>query len=101
MNKLLQQIELIERIDRLIRLKATGSPKCLAQKLDISEASVYRVIDTIKGMGAPVEYSICHQSYMYADAVDFVCGFFPHELSCSEARKINGGYQTLAQIVNF
>jgi len=37
MNKLLQQVELIERIDRLIRLKATGSPKCLAQKLDISE----------------------------------------------------------------
>ena len=55
MNKLLQQIALIERIDQLIRLKATGTPKCFAKRLTISEASLYRLIDTIKEMGAPVE----------------------------------------------
>ena len=101
MNKLLQQIELIERIDQLIRMKATGNPKNLAERLSVSEATVYRVIETIKGMGAPVEYNIRNQSYVYVDEVDFVCGFFPHKLSYSEAHKINGGDQTLALTVNF
>ncbi|MFA5327393.1 MAG: HTH domain-containing protein [Prolixibacteraceae bacterium] len=76
MNKLLQQIELIERIDQLIRLKATGTPKTFAKRLTISEASLYRLIDTIKEMGAPVEFSVRYQSYIYANDVNFICGFF-------------------------
>ena len=79
MNKLLQQIELIERIDQLIRLKATGTPKTFANRLNISEASLYRLIDTIKEMGAPVEFSVRYQSYIYSDEVNFMCGFFLKE----------------------
>jgi len=101
MNKLLQQIELIERIDQLIRLKATGTPKCLAEKLDISEASLYRLIDTVKEMGAPVEFNIRYQSYIYANDVNFICGFFLKELSYREVQRINGGFRNLAGIVNF
>ena len=101
MNKLLQQIELIERIDQLIRLRATGTPKTLAQRLGVSEASLYRVIDTMKEMGAPVEFCIRHQSYVYFNDVNFMCGFFLKELSYREAQKINGGFQNLAYLVNF
>jgi hypothetical protein len=101
MNKLLQQIELIERIDQLIRLKATGTPKVFANRLNISEASLYRLIDTVKEMGAPVEFSIRHQSYVYAKEVNFMCGFFLKELSYNEAQNINGGFRDLACIVNF
>jgi len=36
--------ERISRIDRLIRLKATGSPSDLAQRLQISESGLYRYI---------------------------------------------------------
>ncbi len=101
MNKLLQQIELIERIDQLIRLRATGTPKKLAQRLDLSEASLYRLIETIKGMGAPVEYSLRYQSYIYSSEVNFTCGFFLKELSYSEIQEVNGGFQNLAFLVNF
>ena len=101
MNKLLQQIELIERIDRLIRLKGTGTPKTFAKRLAISEASLYRLIDTIKEMGAPVEFSVRYQSYIYSDEVNFMCGFFLKELSYSEVQKINGGFQNLACLSNF
>ena len=72
MNKTLRQVALIERIDQLIRLRATGTPKTIARRLEISESSLYRLIDTIKEMGAPVEYSVKDQSYVYADDVDFL-----------------------------
>lgn len=101
MSKLLQQIELIERIDQLIRLKATGTPKKLAQLLDISEASLYRLIDTIREMGAPVEFSLKYQSYVYSEEVSFLCGFFLKELPYSEIMKINGGFLKLAGLVIF
>jgi hypothetical protein len=101
MNKLIHQIELIERIDQLIRLKATGTPKTFAKRLCISEASLYRLIDTVKEMGAPIEFSICYQSYVYANEVSFMCGFFLKELSVQEAKKVNGGFQNLAFLMNF
>ena len=101
MNKLLQQIELIERIDQLIRLRATGTPKALAQRLGVSEASLYRVIDTMKEMGAPVEFCIRRQSYVYSNDVNFMCGFFLKELSYHEVQKVNGGFQSLTCLINF
>ena len=101
MNKLLQQIELIERIDQLIRLKATGTPNNFARRLGISDSSLYRLIDTLKEMGAPIEFSVISQSYIYSNEVNFMCGFFLKELSYHEIQKVNGGFQNLAHIVNF
>ena len=95
MAKLKKQIELIERIDRLIRLKATGSPKILAQKCHISEASLYRLIETIRELGAPVKFSHMHGSYIYTNDVNFLCGFFTRELSKKESKRVNGGLNEL------
>ncbi|MDP2335670.1 MAG: hypothetical protein Q8N05_04305 [Bacteroidota bacterium] len=85
----------------MIRLKATGTPKTFARRLAISEASLYRLIDTIREMGAPVEFSVRYQSYIYSDEVNFMCGFFMKELSYNEIQKVNGGFQNLACFVNF
>ena len=48
--------ERIERIDRLIRLKATGSPKEFAKKLGISESSLYEYLRYLKDKGGPIEF---------------------------------------------
>lgn len=95
MTKLYSQIELIERIDHLIRLKATGTPGELSQKLNVSESSVYRIIEAIKEMGAPVKYSIAYQSYIYSEEVSFFCGFYTQKLSPVEYTKTNGGFKNL------
>ena len=99
--KLLQQIELIERLDQLIRLKATGNPKKLAAKLEISEATLYRAIESIKSMGAPVEFSIRYQSYVYLEEVNFMCGFLVKELAPAEIKKVNGGFGHLIYFLKF
>ena len=50
-------IETNERIDQLIRFEATGSPKALATKLNISERTVYRLIKSLV-LRSLVNYSI-------------------------------------------
>jgi len=55
----------LERIDRLIRLKATGTPKDLASRLNITERTVYRIIKQLKEMGCPVYFNKEIGSYCY------------------------------------
>ena len=87
--KLLESLERIERIDQMVRRKATGSPKTLAQKLDVSERSVHRLIDLMKNMGAPIFYSLSRQSYCYEESVEFKFGFY---LEGNQSEELFGGF---------
>ena len=70
------QIKRIERIDFLIRLRSTGSPLELAQKLRISPSQLYQTIKIMREeMGAPIYYSKVLQSYCYHESVKFICAF--------------------------
>lgn len=91
MAKLTQQLEIIERIDQLIRLKATGRPKQLADRLEVSEATVFRMIETMKGLNAPIYYDLARQSYVYTETTSFKCGFYGEELDASTERSLSGG----------
>lgn len=60
-----QYFDRLQHIDRLIRLKGTGTPKQLAQKLHISESLLYEYLSFMKEQGAPIVYSKMRQSYYY------------------------------------
>jgi hypothetical protein len=54
----------MERIDKLINLRATGTPAELANKLGISLSQLFQVIKTMKeDFKAPVYYSRSEQCY--------------------------------------
>lgn len=72
---MLKQAERIQRIHELIRRKATGSPKELASRLGISERQLYNLLDLMKQLGAPIEYSIALYSYHYEHEVEWSIGF--------------------------
>lgn len=55
----------LERLDNLIRIKATGTPKILSQKMGVSERTVYKYIEILESLGAPVTYSKTKESYVY------------------------------------
>jgi len=76
MNIIMKQIELIERIDRLVRMQATGSPEALACRLRISKTKLYRAINTMRALNAPVVYDMAIQSFVYENEVGFKFGFF-------------------------
>lgn len=103
MRQLTKQIALLERMDQLIRLKATGKPKQLSQKLEVSEATIFRLIDIMKELNAPVFYDWSRQSYAYAEPTVFKCGFFVKGLAEEEQRDLTGGFgfQNIKRLFGF
>lgn len=63
----LDQFKLLKRIHDLIRRKATGSPEQLANRLDLSRASVFRQINLLKQLGAKIYYCQHRESYVYEE----------------------------------
>lgn len=76
MNIIIKHIEIIERIDQLIRLQATGSPEDFAARLGISKTKLYRVIGVMKKLNAPIEYDNSLESFVYVESVAFAFGFY-------------------------
>jgi biotin operon repressor len=69
---LLKRIYRLQRIDTLIRLQGTGCPKEFAQKLGISESTLYEEIKVLKELGADIIYNKYTQSYQYQTRVKLV-----------------------------
>ncbi|MTI28631.1 HTH domain-containing protein [Fulvivirga kasyanovii] len=67
----------IERLDQLIRLKCTGSPETLSSKLSISRSTLYRHLEIMRLIGAPITYCTKHESFVYEYPVEFNLGFSP------------------------
>lgn len=86
--KFIDTLQQIERIDQLIRLKATGSPKDLSLRLNISESTLYQLLNTMKDMGAPIYFCRNRNSYCYDNEVRFEYGFI---LPGEKEKKIFGG----------
>ena len=72
---ILGKIYRIERIDQLIRMKATGTPVQLAKRLETSERTIYDIIKLMKKIGAPIYYCRYRKSYCYRKDVNFSFGF--------------------------
>ncbi len=79
MSMIIKHIEMIERIDQLIRLQATGSSDELAARLGVSKTKVYRIINTMRSLNAPISYDMGLQSFVYEASVGFQFGFYTKE----------------------
>jgi len=88
----LEKLQLIERVDQLIRMKATGSANDLARKLGVSRRNVFHIINTMKAMDAPIEYCPYKKSFYYKYPCELMIGFV-------EKEKIKGGMSK--NIINF
>ena len=87
-----KELFLIERLDQLIRLKATGSPTDLAAKLNISERHVYNIINKIKEVyRAPLEFDKNINSYTYTEKGKILIGFQKDIIPQNGLKKILGG----------
>lgn len=57
----------LEYVDYLIRAKSTGKPKEFAERLDLSERSLYDLIHLMKNLGAPIAYCKQKKTYYYTE----------------------------------
>jgi biotin operon repressor len=84
-------LQRLQRIDALIRRQNTGSPKDLAEKLEISERQVYNCIEELKEMGLPISYYRNRQTYAYDENCKLNIGITIEYLSTQEKVKVFGG----------
>ncbi len=75
-NMMMKHINMIQRIDQLIHMQATGTPEQLAKRLSISKTKVHRLINIMKDLNAPIVYDFALQSYIYQNEVGFKFGFY-------------------------
>ena len=76
MKSLLQRLV---RLDHLIAHKSTGTPADCANKIGISERSLYDYLKILKEMGAPVRFSRDRRTYFYSEGGHFHISFLPKE----------------------
>jgi hypothetical protein len=60
--------EKMERIDGLIRRRATGTPDQLAETLGICRATWFIWLEQLRSFGLPIAYDDHAQTYYYAQA---------------------------------
>ena len=56
---------LVQRVDEQIARRGTGSNKELADKIGVSNATLYRIFDELKILGADIAYCNFRKSYFY------------------------------------
>jgi hypothetical protein len=82
----------LDRLDRLVRRQATGTPVQLAERLGMSRSSLFEFISFLRDeMRAPVRYSKCIGSYVYEFVPKFYLGFERDRLSATELYGTYGG----------
>lgn len=62
----IEQLLLLRRLHDLVRLRATGSTPELMEKLNVSKSGLYRQLELLKNLGAPIRYDRAEQRYYYA-----------------------------------
>ncbi|HET6253292.1 MAG TPA: helix-turn-helix domain-containing protein [Puia sp.] len=67
------------RLDHLINHKSTGTPADCAQKIGVSERSLYDYLKLLKEMGAPVKFSRGRRTYYYTEGGHFHISFLARE----------------------
>jgi len=67
------------RLDHLIAHKSTGTPADCANKIGISERSLYDYLKILKEMGAPVRFSRDRRTYFYTEGGHFHVSFLTKE----------------------
>ena len=71
MAKLFERLRQLERLDQLIRMKATGSPKDLARRMEVSERTIHNLMNSLKLFGAEIGYCRNRESYYYLNEIKF------------------------------
>jgi len=78
-------------MNRLIKAEKTGTPEEFAAFLGISTSHLYRCIEEIKEMGAPVSFSRIRKTYFYKHDFDLKINYSVEIVSEDSKRKIFGG----------
>ena len=97
----IDEMNRLNRLHNLIRFETTGSTVELAEKMDISERTAYRLIALLKDMGCPIYFNNHKNSYCYEYPIKLIL-FKIEELDSKELISIIGeNVDVFSQTANF
>jgi biotin operon repressor len=77
---MVKNIQILQKLDYLIRYQKTGSPEELARKFRLSEKCMRTHINILRQLGAPIFFDRKRKSYCYSKE-----GFFSFTFTHSES----------------
>ncbi|WP_439183098.1 hypothetical protein [Carboxylicivirga taeanensis] len=90
---LVPTLERLKQINELIKSKSTGKPKEFSKKIGISESHLYRCINEIKEMGAPIKFCRKRDSYYYDKPFEIKVNYSIELITEEESKQIKAGFQ--------
>ncbi|WP_282143198.1 DNA-binding protein [Cellulophaga baltica] len=97
--KNLKKLERLQQLHNLITVENTGTPKNLANLMQISQRSVYLLIEQLKDYNATIRYCRSRKTYYYCESFDLKISFSITVLSDNEVTQIFGGSYFLQEKV--
>ena len=67
----IEKLYMLDRVHSLINRKGTGKPTELANRLKVSERTVYNIIAILRDLGAEIYFCTQRNSYCYGNQVKF------------------------------
>ena len=89
--KNLKTLERLQQLHNLITNENTGTPKELANLLQISQRSVHVLVEQLKDYNANICYSRSRKTYYYCDDFDLQVSISVNVLTNNEVTQIFGG----------
>lgn len=89
--KVIEQIERLEYIHQLIKKQQTGTPEEFAKKLHIGKRHLFRILDELRLLGAPIKYDILSKTYVYTQECCIDINIKVDVLDEQRLSSINGG----------
>lgn len=87
-----KQLDRLRKIHQLIKVANTGTPKELAERLNLSVSQLYYILDDLKLKGFPIAYSRSLKSYEYTDYCELEIIYSVDLLTENEKINIAGGH---------
>ncbi len=66
--RFVDQLRMLDRLDALIQRKSTGNAVQLSERLNVSERTVYNLLNTLRELEAVIHYCYEQESYYYEKA---------------------------------
>lgn len=87
----IKSLERLQQLHKRIEQENTGTPKELANYMSISERLLYNLIDMLKDVNAPVNYSRSRKTYFYGDFFELQVSISVKAMSSDEVINMYGG----------
>ena len=88
---LIEDINQILTLHKLIRQRNTGTPEDFAAKLCVSKRKLYYLMDVLKSFGAQIAYSRTNNTFYYNKGFELDVSIKIKNKECEEWKNISGG----------